>query len=156
MQRSIGKFISFFSAFLLIVTSFLMLPTLVKPSNYQALAAERFFSEQGDVTSPPTTPGRRRRSANASFTWPDTEEETPEDDYSIIKDSIKVEELDRRGDGGHCVLSLGEESFDTGIPGVGRVSLVKSVTINMNARGNNNPGTRGRLACKVSGKYESE
>lgn len=156
MHGVCGRFISFISATLLIVTSFLTLPALVAPSNYRALAAERYFSEQGDVKSPETTADGRRRSKNAAFTWPDTEEETPDSDYAIIKDTIRVEELHRRGDGGHCDLSLGEESFDTGIPGVGRVSIIKSVTINMNARGTNKPGTAGRLACKVSGMYESE
>ena len=121
-----------------------------------AIAAERPFSEQGSVVSPSTTVDRRRRSKNASFTWPDNDQERPSSNYSILKDTIKVDELDRRGDGGHCDLKLTEESFDTGIPGVGRVSLVKAVTINMNARGTNNPGTRGRLECKVSGKYESD
>lgn len=148
------------SIILITIISFTMIVPVIIGSFSEASAQTvtgRPFSEQGGCTSPSTTNDRRRRSCNGSFTWPDNDEESPAGNYNIIKDSVALSEIDRRGDGWGCSLSLIEETVVVDIEGIGPtpVNLVKGATVSYNARGNNNPGVRGRIECRVSGRYSS-
>ncbi len=157
------KICSIFITLLVCLTvtfSTLLTPVFISPLSEASAqtVTERPFSEQGGCKSPPTTWDQKRRSCNDFFTWPDTEQERPNGNYSIIKSSVVVEQLDRRGTGGGCEPSYIEEEIVIDLPEIGPtiVSLVKGVKISFNARGSKNPNTTGRIECKVSGRYSSQ
>jgi hypothetical protein len=118
----------------------------------------RPFQDEGTCTSGSTSPTGGRKSCNGSIVWPDTDVERPNGKYAIDVKTVTVTELDRRGDGSGCGTPTFEyEDIKVSIPGLGETiaRIATKVTVNYNARGSSGSGTRGRIACKVTGSYNS-
>lgn len=116
----------------------------------------RPFSKEDGCTSGKTNL-RERKSCNGSFTWPEGAE-TPPGEYIIDVNTVKVVQLDHRGTGSGCGTPRYTYKNTTAtVPGIGTVSVQVpiKVTVGYNARGHNRQGTRGRVECRVVGKYQS-
>ncbi len=109
------------------------------------------FSDQGGCTSKPTGLDRVRHSCNGELVWPRRGEE-PSKTYSILTDTVRVEPpLHCRGDGSCC----GEPYYEYTQIAPGRYAAIK-VFVPFNTRGTNVYGTRGKVECRVSGRYVAD
>lgn len=118
---------------------------------------ERPFSEEGGCTSAATSATSGRKSCGGDFKWPDRPEETPNTPWAIIPDSIKIEVLDERGTGSGCSHKIEYEEREVDLPDTGKITvgIPVRVVVSYNARGGRDTGERGRIECRVIGRYKS-
>ncbi|MTJ47537.1 hypothetical protein [Dolichospermum sp. UHCC 0259] len=124
-----------------------------------AQTPSRPFQDEGTCTSGPTSgTGGGRKSCNGSVVWPDTDAERPSGKYAIDVNTVQVTTTDKRGSGSGCSApTFTYEDVKVQVPGIGEtnVRIATKVTVSYNARGSSGTGTRGRIACKITGKYNS-
>jgi hypothetical protein len=140
----------FFSLF--ICTTGFILPAFAQTSS-------RPFQDEGTCTTDPTSStGGGRGSCTGYFAWPDTAAERPTGKYAIKEDTVKVITTDKRGGGSGCSAPIFTyENVKVQVPDIGETDLriATKVAVSYNSRSSSKPGTRGRIACRITGRYSS-